>query len=97
MAHLYKASEWQSGSGEYWYCGDVEDLGHHSGAWWIPARILGLTPADYIQWLIDNYHPDRITYSVEHNVLVFAWRDQSKMRKYKNYINAQSRKVNFRF
>ena len=27
MAHLFKMSEWQSGAGDRWYCGDTEDIG----------------------------------------------------------------------
>ena len=47
--HLMKYTEWESPSG--WHSGDVSDLAHMSNAWWYPARLLGLSPADYILFL----------------------------------------------
>jgi len=88
-------SEWQSGAGELWYCGDVEDLGNNSGAWWIPARMLGMKLDDYVEMLVNVFKVDFIKYNIKHNVLIFAWESQSNMRKYKNWINAAARKANF--
>lgn len=95
MAHLFKMSEWESGAGGIWYCGDVEDLGHNSGAWWIPARMLGMDLVDYVEMLITAFEVDKISYNKETNVLVYSWYSQTKMRKFKNWINAKARQANF--
>ena len=91
MAHTIKYSSWQSPTG-YWYCNDTSNLAAGSGEWWIPARILGISPADFIELLVKDFKPDHISFN---KILIFSWKDQSKMRAYKNWINAQARKVNF--
>lgn len=95
MAHLFKMTEWESGAGGIWYCGDVEDLGNNSGAWWIPARMLGMSLTDYVEMLINTFKVDKISYNRETNVLIYSWKNQAAMRKYKNWINAAARKANF--
>lgn len=91
---VYKASEWQ-GSSELWYCNDVSNLADNSGHWIHQARIWQLSPAAFIQFLIDNYKPDKISYSLDKNILIFGWKSQIKLRKYKNDLNRQARKVNY--
>lgn len=94
MAHIYKASLWQGGSGR-WYVGDTEDLGNHSGAWWIPAHVLGITISDYVKKLIFEFKVAECRYDKEHNFLHFSWIKEADARKYKNYINAEARKKQF--
>ena len=94
MAHLYKVTEWQ-GSSDLWYCNDIEDLGKGSGRWWIPARMLGFSLDKYVEMLIKDFKVNNIKYNEERDVLVFSWRKQADMRKYKNWINAAARKANF--
>ena len=90
MAHLYKASEWESYGN--WFCNDVEEIGTSiAGKWWVPARILGITLTDYVKMLIDDFKVDKISYDKEANVLVFYWKSQAAMRKFKNYINKVAR------
>jgi hypothetical protein len=96
MAHLYKASIWQ-GTSKKWYVGDVEDLGHGSGAWWIPSRILNTTPANFVQLLIDQFKVSKIVYNKDKDFLFFYWDRESDARKYKNWINKKAREVNFIF
>lgn len=96
MAHLYKASMWQGGSGK-WFCGDIEDLGNHSGRWWVPCRLLEITPEDYIRMLIDDFNVSNIKYYYSSNVLVFSWDNESDCRKYKNWINKKAREANYMF
>ena len=93
MAHIFKMTEWQSGSGNRWYCNDVEDLGNNSGAWWHPANILGLTPAQFALELLNTYKVDYISYN--NDVLIYYWKSQAAMRKFKNYVNAQARKKSY--
>ena len=90
MSHLYKATEWEICGN--WYCNDTEELGTSiAGKWWVPARILEITLTDYVKMLIDDFKVDKISYNKEADVLIFSWKSQAAMRKYKNWINAQAR------
>ena len=91
---LLKYSEWESASG-YWECNDVDDLGNGSGYWWHPARMMNISPAEYLKWVIDNFHPDRIDHSDDCSFVGFAWKSQSQMRLFKNKINALARQYNY--
>lgn len=92
---IYKASEWQDPNGD-WHVNDTSDIAGIAGLWWVPARILGLEPASYIQWLIDNYHPDRLTWNGK--LLLFSWNKEhySVAHKYLLYINKVARNKNFK-
>jgi len=90
---LYKLTEWESESG--WHAGCLDDLGHDSNVWYLPARILGLSPAQFIEWLIKNYKPDHTHFCKDKCLFFFSWSSQSMMRQYKNLINAEARKKNF--
>ena len=90
---LYKQTEWESESG--WHCGCVDNLGKNSNAWYLPARILGLNPADYIKFIIKNYKPDNIWVDSEKYLVFFSWKNQSDMRLFKNFINKKARECNF--
>lgn len=94
MAHLLRYSEWQSASGN-WHCNDVEDLGHGSGYWWHPARMLGMTPAAYVKMVIEDFKPDEIRHSQDCSYVGWSWQSQAQMKKFKNWINAEARKRNF--
>lgn len=96
MAHLYKASMWQGGSGKY-HCSDIEDLGHGSGRWWVPCRILNISPADYVKLLVEKFKVSTIRFNYEMNFLQFNWDKESDCRAYKNWINAEARKANYIF
>lgn len=90
---LYKMSEWETSSG--WHCGNVEAVGKNSNAWWYPARILKLSPADYIAFVINQYKPDYIHFNKQAFLFTFSWKNQSKMREFKNFINRKARESNF--
>lgn len=90
---LYKMSEWESPSG--WHCNCIDNLKGGSGIWYLPARILNISPADYITLVIAKYKPDKIIFNKEKFLFFFSWKNQSDMRKFKNDINAAARKVNF--
>lgn len=91
---IWKATEWET-IGMGWHANCVDNLAGGSSLWYHPARILGISPAEFIEWIIKNYKPDYINYSEDANLLIFTWKSQAQMRKYKNYINAQARKVNY--
>lgn len=88
---VYKAQEWQSPTG-YWYCNDTSNLAAGSGEWWIPARILGMSPADFIEFLVREFKPDHLKFN---DILIYSWKDLNACRKYKNFINRKAREVNF--
>ena len=93
MAHILKYEEWEI-NGD-WYCNDTSDLCGIAGKWWVPARMLQLPLEEYTQMLISDFEPDFIRYNKEADVLLFSWRSQTKMRKFKNWLNAQARKHQF--
>lgn len=92
MSSIWKASEWQDSSG--WKCNCVDNLGAGSALWYLPARILGITPAAYIELMINKYNA-KFYYDKDKVLIFFYWEKQSDMRLYKNFINAEARKKNF--
>ena len=94
MAQLLKYTEWQGANGN-WYCNDTSDLSSIRSLWWAPARMLNLSPADYVKWLVDNFHPDQVLYNQERDVLIYSWRKIADMRVFKNKINALARQHKF--
>ena len=92
---LYKLSEWQSLSGD-WHCNCIDDLKNNSSYWAIPARIMGISPAEFLKWLFSqDFKPDNFYFNKEKCLCFWSWKDQSQMRKYKNRINALARQKNF--
>lgn len=94
MAHLYRMSEWQDGNGK-WMVNDVEEVSAAPGYWWYPARLLGVTCAEYVKLLHTKYHAQNIWLSESGNVLVFFFNELADARKFKNELNALARKKNF--
>ena len=92
---LYKMTEWESTCSHQWYCNDVSNLAHGSGEWYHAARACNLTPAAFIEMLVKDFHPDKIQYFKDKNVLVYSWNNQVDMRKLKNYVNKQARLNNY--
>lgn len=91
---IYEAKIWEGQSGK-WYCNDTRYIGRGSGEWHVPARILGISPAEFIQFLLDNFQPDYYYYDKDKNFFSYSWADQENCNKYKNYINRESRKKGF--
>ena len=92
--HIYHMEEWQDPIG-YWHCNDTNDLAHNSGVWYLPARILNMSPAKYIEWVINTYKPDEVSFGTDATVVSFKWKSQSQMRAFKNFINKKAREKNF--
>lgn len=90
---LYKMEEWESPSG--WHAGCTQKLGQDSNVWYLPARILGISPAEYMKLVLAKYKPDKLYFNREKCLFFFSWTDQAAMRRYKNDINAAARRVNF--
>ena len=91
---VWQAEEWEING--KWYCNCVKALGTpHMAEWQIPARILDMSPAQYLQFVIDNYKPDHIYANKEKCLVFFSWSKQADERKFKNFINAKAREKNF--
>lgn len=95
--HQYKSSEWQSGN--KWYVADTSDLANDSAAWWHPARMLNITPEEYILMLKNEYHANIDKWCPESNngksLLIFSWDNYSDAHKYLLYINRIARNKNW--
>lgn len=94
---LFQMTEWVSPTGK-WHCACVSNLKENSSAWYLPARILGISPAEYLLFVIENYKPDDISVLNKDSndlIILFSWNEQKNMRKFKNYINKKAREVNF--
>ena len=92
--HIYKADEWQSPNGE-WLCGDVSSLAADSNYSWYPARILGISPADFIKLLITEYNVEHLFYLQKADVLAYWFPTLADCRRFKNMINKKAREKNF--
>lgn len=92
--HIYKAVEWE-GSPNHWYVNDVQELSTNAGKWWMPMRMLQITPEEYVNLLVKRFNANHMFYSYEHDVLTFSFATQQEARKFKNWINAEARKRNF--
>ena len=90
---LYKLTEFENISGWHVLCN--EGIGTVANSWYFPARVLGISPAEFIEWLIENYKPDDIHWNKEKCLFFYGWKNQDQMRKFKNFINAEARKKNF--
>lgn len=84
-------NEFQSGDGS-WHCMNASDLANNSNAWWKFPRTMNMDLCDYIKLLINKFHVDQLEYLDSADVLLYSWRNQSDMRKFKNWANAEYRK-----
>lgn len=91
---LYRLEEWCGASG-VWYCEHISEVSEKITKWVVPARLLGMDPADFLQWLIKEYKPDNFFHNEDYSFVGWGWSSQSQMRKYKNMINKIAREKNF--
>ena len=91
--HILKYTEWQSMLG--WFAGDVLDLANGSNYWWYPARMLNMTPADYVAFLLKEFKPEHIDYLKSSNVLMFYWDEYPNCKKFCSFINKEAKKRKF--
>ena len=92
MAHLFRMEEWEANG--KWHCADTTDLANGSASWWIPCRVLDITPAAFVKMLVEEYHAT-VDWRAEKGLLFVSWEKQSDMRKYKNKINKIAREKVF--
>ena len=92
---IYKLEEWQDTNTKRWHCGCMSALGRGSNYWWHGARVIGKSPAEYLQWVINTFNPTKICYTSDKNVIWFEWISQEDMRHFKNTINRIARNKNY--
>jgi hypothetical protein len=90
MAHLYRAEEFEL-NGRY-FVNDTNIIDSSAPYWWVPCRILGISPADYVLLLKDKFHATKISYTT---ILHFSFDTLEDARTYKNFINRKAREKNF--
>ena len=90
----YEAKIWQGQSGR-WYCNDTSHIGAGSADWYIPARIMGISPAQFIEYLLKEFQPDYYYYDADKNFFSYSWASQSKANYFKLTINRIARDKNF--
>lgn len=85
---LLRYEEFQ-GSSKYWYCNATA----RQVRWWHLPRLLDMTPADFVEFLVKYFKPDSVKWNGK--TLIFCWKSQTQMRKFKNYINKVAREKKF--
>lgn len=94
MPRLLRYEPWDDGNGNF-HVNDCTDLKSIRGLWWVPARMLGISPAEYVELLITRFKVDKIKYLQEADVLIYSWNTLQGARTFKNWLNAEARKRNF--
>lgn len=92
---LYRLDEWQSTGTKIWYCEHTGSYPQGVQKWVIPARVLNMSVDDFLRMLIKDFKPDVITVKEDGSFVSWGWSKQSEMRKFKNWMNAKSRAINF--
>jgi len=93
MKEIYKMTEWQDAALGTWHCNNVSH-GLKYAMWWIVPRLLEISPAEYVKLLVETFHAE-VLYLSKKGVLLFKWRKQSDMRRFKNTINRIAREKKF--
>lgn len=93
MNHILKLDVWENC--DKWLCGDTSALAAGSNTWWYIPYLLGLTPVDYVQMLISDFHAIDLRYEVKYDVLIYYFRTYADVCKFKNFINKKAREKNF--
>lgn len=93
--HILRYEEWEVCGN--WYCSAIKEVGKIGNKWYTPARALGMELTDFIQLLVDKFKPDRLAFTDGPNgtMLHYSWKSQAAMRKFKNWLNAELRRVQF--
>lgn len=89
--HILKYSEWENGG--RWYTNDIEDIVKSHPYWWYAKNVLNLSATDFVLLLRDKFNASHFFY--QNDVLVYSFDTQEQARKFKNYINAAARKMNY--
>ena len=83
-----KYTEWESNGN--WHSGNITDLAHGSNYWWLPARMLNISPTDYILLLKNDFHAFDFRYFEKVNLLLWRWKKED-CHKFTLWINRIAR------
>ena len=93
---LYKIDEWTNATGEIRVqCNDLVGTGRN---WDEPAKLLQIKKADFVRKLRLDYGAVLTVYRKSDgsiNFIDYHWTDLRLARKFKNFINAESRKQKY--
>ena len=88
----YFNNEFQTANG-YWHCMNDSDLANGSNIWWKFPRSINISLEEYIKTLALDFHAT-LEYLEKSDILLFSWKNQSDMRKFKNWANRKYRECN---
>jgi|GEM_PF-3882093 len=89
---LYQEKEFKAGNNYYSIGAAVVGKRYHS--WMVPCRILGLTPAEYVKLLIEEFNAI-VTYSPKQKFLSRHWKNVNDFNRWRLYINREARQKNY--
>ena len=94
---IYKETEAQMG--QYWHSFCKDNLSAKYPQWYPATQILGVSPAQLVKILIEDYHaivqyPQNRT-GPDPTFFVKRWESQTDMRKWKNFINKKAREAQY--
>ena len=81
---------WQEASGIY-KVASTQNLGKSSGAYWMVARGLDVSPCNYLKWVFKKHRPSYINYGKNCNYVSYGWDSEADARKFKNEVNKMLR------
>lgn len=93
--HILRLEEFEC-AGE-WHCAATKEIGKIGNKWYTLPFALKMSAYDFVELLITKFKPDNISLREGPlgSVLIYSWNKQTDMRVFKNWINAQLRKVQF--
>lgn len=93
--HILRVEEFEC-AGE-WYCAAINEIGKIGNKWYTLPFALKMSAYDFVELLITKFKPDNISLKEGPfgSVLIYSWNKQADMRVFKNWANAQLRKVQF--
>lgn len=89
---IYVEKEEKFGNFYHSFCTD--NLGKKYYQWLVPVRILGITPAEYVRLLQNEFNAE-VTFKPETNFLLRRWENQADCRRWRLYINKIAREKGF--
>lgn len=92
---LYKEKEYIPKSSEHYYTSFCTDnIGKKYSQWIVPVRVLGVSPAEYVRTLVQDFNAI-VLYNKDNVFVSHYWKNQVDETKWRNYINKISKEKNF--
>lgn len=93
--HILRLEEFECGGD--WYCAATAELGKIGNKWFTLPFALKMSAYDFVKMLAEQYKPDSLLLKENSfgSTLIYSWKSQTAMRKWKNDINKKLRKAEF--